>query len=71
MDLAAATAGDRESVAGRPEQLADVGQSNLALRVLYGLSLLDTVRFQGQSRVSRTSEQTIFGQVASVQCTRL
>ena len=36
MDLAAAAAGDRanESVAGRPEQLADVGRSDLALRGL-------------------------------------
>ena len=37
MDLAAAAAGDRdsnESVAGRPEQLADVGRSDLELRGL-------------------------------------
>ena len=36
MDLAAAAAGDRsqESVAGRPQQLADVGRSDLALRGL-------------------------------------
>ena len=35
MDLAAAAGGDsHESVAGRPEQLADVGRSDLELRGL-------------------------------------